>query len=172
MLITGAGGGLGLHQIQVVKSVKRAGHRRHQLGRQGRDRRQAGADEVIVSPDLKFSREVWRRTGKQGVDVVLENVVSDTFGESLRSAAQNAIIVVLGNIGASGRDRSGPRNHAAHPHRRLRQRDLQGRAHALHLLATRRSSRSSVGAAVSAASEGHAMMEQRGVIGRVVLQGW
>ena len=42
---------------------------------------------------------MWRRTGKQGVDVVLENVVTDTFGESLRSTAQNAIVVVLGNIG-------------------------------------------------------------------------
>ena len=62
--------------------------------------RQAGADEVVVQPDLKFSREVWRLTGKQGADVVLENVVTGTFGESLRSAAQNATVVVLGNIGA------------------------------------------------------------------------
>ena len=62
--------------------------------------RQAGADEVIISPDLKFSAEVWRLTDKQGVDVVLENVVTGTFDESLRSCAQHATIVVLGNIGA------------------------------------------------------------------------
>ena len=37
----------------------------------------------------------------QGVDVVLENVVSNTFGESLRSTAQNAVVVVLGNIAAT-----------------------------------------------------------------------
>src|SRR3954464_3459075 len=99
VLITGAGGGLGLHQIQVVKSVNA-----HAIAvTSSEDKadiiKQAGADEVIVSPDLKFSGEVWRRTGKQGVDVVLENVVSDTFGESLRSTAQNAMVVVLGNIG-------------------------------------------------------------------------
>ena len=100
VLITGAGGGLGLHQIQVVKSVNA-----HVIAVTSSQEKaeiisQAGADEVIISPDLKFSGEVWRRTGKQGVDVVLENVVSSTFGESLRSTAQNAIVVVLGNISA------------------------------------------------------------------------
>src|SRR5207237_6362866 len=59
-----------------------------------------GADEVIVSADLKFSRELWGLTGKQGADAVLENVVTGTFGESLRSCAQHATVVVLGNIGA------------------------------------------------------------------------
>ena len=99
VLITGAGGGLGLHQIQVAKSVSA----RVIAVTSSEDKadivRQAGADEVIVSPDLKFSGEVWRRTGKQGVDVVLDNVVTGTFGESLRSVAQNATVVVLGNIG-------------------------------------------------------------------------
>ena len=59
VLITGAGGGLGLHQIQVAKSVQ---------GRviavtSSQDKagivRAAGADEVVVSPELKFSAEVW-----------------------------------------------------------------------------------------------------------------
>src|SRR3954451_4592769 len=93
VLITGAGGGLGLHQIQVVKSVNA-----HAIAvTSSEDKadivRQAGADEVIISPDLKFSGEVWRRTGKQGFDVVLDNVVTDTFGECLRSTAQNAMVV-------------------------------------------------------------------------------
>ena len=82
----------------VVKSVKRS-DRVTSSEEKAEIVRQAGADEVIVSPDLKFSGEVWRRTGKQGVDVVLDNVVTDTFGECLRSTAQNAIVVVLGNIG-------------------------------------------------------------------------
>ena len=99
VLITGAGGGLGLHQIQVVKSVNAHAIAVTSSEEKAEIVRQAGADEVIVSPDLKFSGEVWRRTGKQGVDVVLENVVTDTFGESLRSTAQNAMVVVLGNIG-------------------------------------------------------------------------
>src|SRR5262245_19213159 len=68
VLVTGAGGGLGLHQIQVIKSV----HARAIAVTSSDDKvdiiRDAGADEIIVSPDLKFSGEVWQRTGKQGVD--------------------------------------------------------------------------------------------------------
>src|SRR3977135_1381514 len=101
VLITGAGGGLGLHQIQVVKSVNACAIAVTSSEDKAEIVKQAGADEVIVSPDLKFSGEVWRRTGKQGVDVVLENVVSNTFSESLRSTAQNAVVVSLGNIDAT-----------------------------------------------------------------------
>ena len=100
VLITGAGGGLGLHQIQMAKCVQA----RVIAVTSSRDKaeivRDAGADEVIVAPDLKFSAEVWQLTAKHGADVVLENVVSGTFGESLRSCAQQATVVVLGNIGA------------------------------------------------------------------------
>ena len=42
---------------------------------------EAGADEIIISRDLRFSGEVWRLTGKQGVDAVLENVVTGSLGE-------------------------------------------------------------------------------------------
>jgi len=174
VLITGAGGGLGLHQIQVAKSVSA-----HVIAvTSSEDKadvvRKAGADEVIVSPDLKFSAEVWRRTGKQGADAVLENVVTDTFGESLRSCAQNAIVVVLGNIGAK-RVEIDP---GLVIMRRIRicgsgnatYKDVQM---ALHLLATG-AVKPFIGAVLPfpQVSEGHAMMEQRGVTGRVVLQGW
>lgn len=174
VLITGAGGGLGLHQIQVVKSV----NARSIAVTSSEDKveivRKAGADEVIVSPDLKFSGEVWRRTGKQGVDVVLENVVSNTFGESLRSTAQNAVVVVLGNIGAkrvevdpgliiARRIRIAGSGNATYKDVRI----------ALHLLATG-AVKPFIGAVLPfpRVSEGHAMMEQRGVVGRVVLSGW
>ena len=174
VLITGAGGGLGLHQIQVIKSVNARAIAVTSSEDKAEIVKQAGADEVIVSPDLKFSGEVWRRTGKQGVDVVLENVVSNTFGESLRSAAQNAIVVVLGNIGAK-RVEIDPGLVIV---RRIR---ISGSGNAtykdveiaLHLLATG-AVKPFIGAVLPfpRASEGHAMMEQRAVVGRVVLQGW
>ena len=174
VLITGAGGGLGLHQIQVAKSVSA-----HVIAvTSSEDKadvvRKAGADEVIVSHDLKFSAEVWRRTGKQGADAVLENVVTDTFGESLRSCAQNAVVVVLGNIGAK-RVEIDP---GLVIMRRIRitgsgnatYKDVQM---ALHLLATG-AVKPFIGAVLPfpQVSVGHAMMEQREVTGRVVLQGW
>src|SRR5262245_7133603 len=174
VLITGAGGGLGLHQIQVVKSVNA-----HVIAVTSSEEKaeivsQAGADEVIIAPDLKFSSEVWRRTQKQGVDAVLENVVSDTFGESMRSVAQNAMVVVLGNI-AGKRVEIDPGLVIV---RRIR---ISGSGNAtykdveiaLHLLATG-AVKPFIGAVLPfpRASEGHAMMEQRAVVGRVVLQGW
>jgi acryloyl-coenzyme A reductase len=174
VLITGAGGGLGLHQIQVAKSVNA-----HVIAvTSSEDKadvvRKAGADEIIVSPDLKFSAEVWRRTGKQGVEVVLENVVTGTFEESLRSVAQNAIVVVLGNIGTARVDID-PGLIIA---RRIRiagsgnatYKDVRA---ALHLLATG-AVKPFIGRVLPfpEASTAHALREQRAVIGRVVLSGW
>jgi acryloyl-coenzyme A reductase len=174
VLITGAGGGLGLHQIQVAKSVQA-----HVVAvTSSADKtgiiREAGADEIIVSPDLKFSGEVWRRTGKQGVDVVLENVVTGTFGESLRSCAQLATVVVFGNIGA----RPVELDPGLTIVRRIR---IAGSGNAtfkdvhmaLHLLATK-AVKPFIGRVLPfpQAAEGHALMEQRAVSGRVVLQGW
>jgi acryloyl-coenzyme A reductase len=174
VLITGAGGGLGLHQIQVAKCVQA----RVIAVTSSRDKaeivRDAGADEVIVAPDLKFSAEVWRLTAKQGADVVLENVVTGTFGESLRSCAQQATVVVLGNIGAQ-RVELDP---GLVIMRRIR---IAGSGNAtfkdvqvaLHLLATG-AVKPFIGRVLPfpQAAEGHALMERRAVTGRVLLVGW
>lgn len=174
VLITGAGGGLGLHQVQVVKSVSASVIAVTSSEDKAEIIRKAGADEVIVSPQLKFSGEVWKRTGKQGVDVVLENVVSDTFSESLRSTAQNAIVVVLGNISAKRVDidpglviarriRIAGSGNATYKDVRI----------ALHLLASGKV-KPFIGTVLPfpRVADGHAMMEQRTVTGRVVLSGW
>jgi acryloyl-coenzyme A reductase len=174
VLITGAGGGLGLHQIQVAKCVQA----RVIAVTSSRDKaeivRDAGADEVIVAPDLKFSADVWRLTAKQGADVVLENVVTGTFGESLRSCAQQATVVVLGNIGAQ-RVELDP---GLVIMRRIR---IAGSGNAtfkdvqvaLHLLAIG-AVKPFIGRVLPfpQAAEGHALMERRAVTGRVVLAGW
>jgi D-arabinose 1-dehydrogenase-like Zn-dependent alcohol dehydrogenase len=173
-LVTGAGGGLGLHQIQVARSVGA-----HVIAVTSSERKcdainQAGADEIIVSSDLKFSAEVWRRTQKQGADVVLENVATTTFGESLRSCAQHAAVVVVGNIGAQPV--------ALDPGlvimRRLR---IAGSGNAtyedlrrsLHLLATGRV-KPFIDRVLpfSQIATGHAAMEHRDTVGRVILSGW
>jgi D-arabinose 1-dehydrogenase-like Zn-dependent alcohol dehydrogenase len=174
VLITGAGGGLGLHQIQVAKSVQARVIAVTSSQDKAEIVRAAGADDVIVSRDLKFSGEVWRLTGKQGADVVLENVVTGTLNESLRSTAQQATVVVLGNIGA----RPVELDPGLVIARRIR---IAGSGNAtfkdvhtaLHLLATK-AVKPFIGRVLPfpQASEGHALMEQRAVTGRVVLQGW
>ncbi len=174
VLITGAGGGLGLHQIQVAKSVRARVLAVTSAKSKVDVIRSAGADEVIVSPDMKFSADVWRLTGKQGVQAVLENVVTGTFGESLRSTARNAVVVVLGNIGAKPVDM----DPGLVIVRRIR---IAGSGNAtfadversLHLLATG-AVKPFIGKRLPfpRVSEGHAMMEDRETVGRVVLSGW
>jgi acryloyl-coenzyme A reductase len=174
VLITGAGGGLGLHQIQVARSVQARVIAVTSSSDKAESVRAAGAHEVIVAPDLKFSGEVWRLTGKQGADVVLENVVTGTFGESLRSCAQHASVVVLGNIGA----RPVELEPGLVIMRRIR---IAGSGNAtfkdvhmaLHLLASG-AVKPVIGRVLPfpRAAEAHALMEGRAVTGRVVLAGW
>ncbi len=174
VLITGAGGGLGLHQIAIAKSMQASVIAVTSSAEKAQILRQTGADEVIVSSDLKFSGEVWRLTARQGADVVLENVVTGTLGESLRSTAQNATVVVLGNIGA----RPVELDPGLLIVRRIR---LAGSGNAtfadvrtaLHLLASK-AVKPCIGRILpfAQAALGHALMEGRAVSGRVVLQGW
>ena len=92
----------------------------------------------------------------------------------MRSVAQNAIIVVLGNISAKRveidpglvivrRVRIAGSGNATYKDVKI----------ALHLLATG-AVKPFIGAVLPfpRVGEGHAMMEQRGVTGRVVLSGW
>ncbi|WP_198018946.1 alcohol dehydrogenase catalytic domain-containing protein [Azorhizobium doebereinerae] len=174
VLVTGAGGGLGLHQIQLARAL----HMRVIAVTSSPEKveaiRAAGAHEVVVSTDGAFSAEVWRLTGKEGVNVVLENVVSTTLGESLRSCAARAAVVILGNVEA----RPVSLDPGLVIGRRLR---ICGSGNAtygdvrlaLHLMAT-----GAVKPFIHAAlpfrdvGEGHRLMESRKTIGRVLLKGW
>ena len=106
--------------------------------------------------------------------MVLENVVSSTFGESLRSVAQNAVWSCSATSAPSA-SRSIPasslRGASASPAPAMR--PTRTCKIALHLLATG-AVKPFIGAVLPfpRVAEGHAMMEQRGVVGRVVLYGW
>ncbi|MEC7900798.1 MAG: alcohol dehydrogenase catalytic domain-containing protein [Acidobacteriota bacterium] len=98
VLITGASGGVGLHAIQVCKlsganviAITSSPEKVEHL-------RQAGADEVLVAPDLQFTRSVKTLTKGHGVDVVLEIIGSLAFEESVRSLAVGGRLVMVGNL--------------------------------------------------------------------------
>src|SRR4029079_6394514 len=59
---------------------------------------EAGAHEVIVSPDLDFSKQVRKVTGGQGVDLALEIVGSLTFAQTLKTLAPGGRLVTVGNL--------------------------------------------------------------------------
>jgi acryloyl-coenzyme A reductase len=102
--VTGAGGGVGIHAIQIAKvlgarviGVTTSPWKADKI-------REAGADEVVVAPDGTFSQQVKGLTGGYGADVVLESVGRPTFTESLRSVKWGGRVVVVGNVDPSSAD--------------------------------------------------------------------
>lgn len=94
-LILGAGGGVASAAIQIARF---AGAKVYAASREETKRQQAldlGAHEVLDSNE-DFSRELWRRTNKRGVDVVLENVGAATWDRALRSVVKGGRVVVYG----------------------------------------------------------------------------
>lgn len=98
VLVVGAGGGVNSASIQIAKL---AGATVYVVGSSAERCAQAqsiGADVTINRQDVPdWSREVYRLTGRQGVDVVVDNVGQDTFTSSLRCARSGGRILVVGN---------------------------------------------------------------------------
>ena len=97
-LVTGAGGGLGVHAVQVASAMgaqvfaatssiqKMDALERHAPG------------GVILGDELDFSELVLAFTEDEGANVVIDTVGSSTFGSSLRSMAQYGRMVLLGEV--------------------------------------------------------------------------
>lgn len=99
VLITGAGGGLGIHALQVARL---AGARVLALtsspSKAGR-LLEGGAHEVIVTGRGEdFSAKVKAATGGRGVDVLIDNVGSAIFHPCRRSLAQGGRWVLVGEL--------------------------------------------------------------------------
>ncbi len=97
VVITGASGGVGLQITQLahhdgarVLAVTSSASKIEAL-------KEAGAEEVIVAPDLKFSRQVRELTG-EGANAVIEIVGSATLEESFKALAPAGRLVVVGNL--------------------------------------------------------------------------
>lgn len=94
VLVTGSGGGVGIHAVQLAKAmgarviaVTSSDVKAKVVGRY--------ADKVIVGGS--FSEEVKRIVG-DGVDVVVEAVGTPTLEESMRSLRQGGRLILIGNV--------------------------------------------------------------------------
>jgi NADPH:quinone reductase-like Zn-dependent oxidoreductase len=96
VLVLGASGGTAMAAVQLAKL---AGARVYAVTR-GAEKvervRALGADVVYDRDEVEFSREVFRDTGRRGVDVVVENVGEATWQGSLRSLARGGRLVTYG----------------------------------------------------------------------------
>ncbi|HEV2132139.1 MAG TPA: zinc-binding dehydrogenase, partial [Longimicrobiaceae bacterium] len=96
VLVLGASGGTAAATIQIAKL---AGARVFAVtsGAENVARvRDLGADVVYDRTQVDFSREVYRDTGKQGVDVVVDGIGEATWTPSLRALAPNGRLVNYG----------------------------------------------------------------------------
>jgi len=98
VVVTGASGGVGLHTIQFARDM---GYRVIAITTSDRKTaaiREAGADEVVVSPDLQFHAAVKDLTKGQGAAAVIEITGSPSFPSSIRSLGAGGRLVVVGNV--------------------------------------------------------------------------
>ena len=100
VLIWGIGGGVALQAMQIAKArgarVWVTSGSDEKLARA----RAMGADETINHRDTEVGAEVRRRTGKRGVDVVIDSVGQATWTQSLVALAKRGRLVTCG--GTSG----------------------------------------------------------------------
>jgi D-arabinose 1-dehydrogenase-like Zn-dependent alcohol dehydrogenase len=98
VLVTGAGGGLGIHTLQLAHHMGARVIAVTSSEPKAKRLLEAGADQVIVSDDGTFAGVAKSTSGGAGVDVVIEIAGPPTFAESLRSLAPGGRLVVLGSV--------------------------------------------------------------------------
>jgi NADPH:quinone reductase-like Zn-dependent oxidoreductase len=99
VLIQGIGGGVALAALQICKSLDATVWVTSRSDEKLARARAIGADETINSSG-DIAREVRARTGKRGVDVVIDSVGEATWAQSLGALARAGRLVTCG--GTSG----------------------------------------------------------------------
>lgn len=105
-VVTGAGGGLGVHALQVASAMGAQVFAATSSPEKLDALERFAPGSVILGGELDFSELVLAFTEDEGADVVIDTVGSATFGSSLRSLAQYGRMALLGEV-AGGRARIG-----------------------------------------------------------------
>lgn len=96
--VTGAGGGVGVHAVQVARAVGARVIAITTSAQKAERLRSLGADEVVVAADLDFAERVAASTNGEGADVVLNVLGAVAFDACWRSLAQFGRMVVVGEV--------------------------------------------------------------------------
>ena len=97
-LITGAGGGLGVHLVQLAKALGARVFAVTTSPQKVERLEGLGADQVLLAEDLDFSELARALTEDEGVEVVVNTVGPTVFHACLNSLAQFGRMVVLGDV--------------------------------------------------------------------------
>jgi D-arabinose 1-dehydrogenase-like Zn-dependent alcohol dehydrogenase len=99
VLVTGAGGGLGVHGLQLARAAGGYVYALTTSPDKAEKLRAAGAHEVIVSKRGEdFSEQLKKATKGEGVDVAIDNVGSVLFEPTRRSLAMGARWIFVGQL--------------------------------------------------------------------------
>lgn len=99
VMVTGAGGGLGVHGVQLAKRAGGWVIAQTTSAAKAEILRGNGADAVVVtSRDGDFSADVKAETCGEGVDCVLDTVGTPIFTPTRRSLARGARWVLIGQL--------------------------------------------------------------------------
>ena len=96
VLVLGASGGTAIAAVQIAKLAGARVYAVTSGAESVRRVRELGADVVYDRTEVDFSREVYRDTGRRGVDVVVENVGEATWKGSVRALASGGRLVTYG----------------------------------------------------------------------------
>lgn len=173
VLIVGAGGGVNTASLQIAKL---AGARVIVVGSNAERCAQAaalGADVTINRADEpNWSKAVYALTGKQGVDVVVDNVGAATLFDSIRAVRKGGRILIVGAT-------SGPKMELDIRYLFSKQISLIGSTMGSHEEYVRVMRQVFAGALkpvigarlpLEGVAEGHRLLEEGGVFGKVVLE--
>jgi len=97
VLVVGAGGGVNSMAVQIAKLAGATVYVVAGNAQKAEKARQLGADIALDRSQVDWGREVYRLTGKRGVDVVVDNVGAATIKASMRAVARGGRIVIVGN---------------------------------------------------------------------------
>ena len=97
VLVVGAGGGVNSLSIQIAKLAGAVVFAVASSEEKSVQARSLGADVVIDRSRVDWVREVYKLTGKRGVDVVVDNVGRATLAGSMQAVARGGRIVIVGN---------------------------------------------------------------------------
>jgi NADPH:quinone reductase-like Zn-dependent oxidoreductase len=96
VLINSASSGVSMAAIQIAKLAGAYVYATSSAEWKLERARELGADEVINYNEVDFQQEIMRRTGKRGVDVVVEHVGGDFLDKSIRSLTRGGRLVTVG----------------------------------------------------------------------------
>ena len=97
VLVVGAGGGVNSLSIQIAKLAGAVVFAVASSEEKAVQARFLGADVVVDRSRVDWVREVFKLTGKRGVDVVVDNVGRATLAGSMQAVARGGRIVIVGN---------------------------------------------------------------------------